>query len=134
MACAYCYVPRRNGFSNPITLFANIDQICGYTARHVARQGVKAVPNSVDATAWVYNIGENSDCSVDARLSGNVRDLAVAPCRTAKASFAMKHVNRGLLAWDPQGRNQDPVLADAAQRFAAPRRAYRPGRRSDSRD
>jgi spore photoproduct lyase family protein len=108
MACAYCYVPRRKGFSNPVTVFANIEQICRYTARHVARQGVKAVPNQVDPAAWVYDIGENSDCSVDARISANVRDLVdtfrVLP--TAKASFATKHVNRDLLEWDPQGRTR----------------------------
>ena len=108
MACAYCYVPRRKGFSNPVTVFANIDQIVRYTARHVARQGVKSVPDQVDASAWVYDIGENSDCSVDARLSDNVRDLvgAFRVLPTAKASFATKHVNRDLLDWDPQGRTR----------------------------
>ena len=108
MACAYCYVPRRKGFSNPVTVFANIEQICRYTARHVARQGVKAVPDQVDATSWVYDIGENSDCSVDARLSDNVRDLVdvFRTLPTAKASFATKHVNRDLLSWDPQGRTR----------------------------
>ena len=108
MACAYCYVPRRKGFSNPITVFANIEQICGYTARHVARQGAKPAPDQVDPTAWVYDIGENSDCSVDARLSDNVRDLVelFRGLPTAKASFATKHVNRDLLTWDPQGRTR----------------------------
>ncbi len=37
MACAYCYVPRRKGYSNPITVFANIEKITGYLARHVGR-------------------------------------------------------------------------------------------------
>jgi hypothetical protein len=27
MACAYCYVPRRKGYANPITVFVNIEQI-----------------------------------------------------------------------------------------------------------
>ena len=45
MACAYCYVPRRKGFSNPVTVFANIEQITRYTARHVALQGVKTTPD-----------------------------------------------------------------------------------------
>ena len=27
MACAYCYVPRRKGYANPISLFVNIDAI-----------------------------------------------------------------------------------------------------------
>lgn len=108
MACAYCYVPRRKGYANPITVFANIEQITGYLARHVGRQGVKPEPNSCDPKAWVYDIGENSDCSVDARVSDNVRDLVelFRGLPTAKASFATKHVNRDLLTWDPQGRTR----------------------------
>jgi len=108
MACSYCYVPRRKGYSNPITVFANIDRIAGYLERHVGRQGVKPEPNQCDPEAWVYDIGENSDCSVDARISDNVEDLVATFRRlpTAKASFATKHVNRGLLGWDPQGRTR----------------------------
>jgi spore photoproduct lyase len=108
MACAYCYVPRRKGYANPITVFTNIDKITGYLARHVGRQGTKTVPDQVDATSWVYDIGENSDCSVDARISDNVRDLVdlFRDLPTAKASFATKHVNRDLLTWDPQGRTR----------------------------
>jgi spore photoproduct lyase len=105
MSCAYCYVPRRKGFANPITTFVNIEQIAGFTERHVARQGPKPEPNQCDPVDWVYDIGESSDCSVDARLSGNVRDLVDLFARTpgAKASFATKHVNRDLLSWDPRG-------------------------------
>ncbi|MGW4948483.1 spore photoproduct lyase family protein [Actinoplanes sp. NPDC004185] len=108
MACAYCYVPRRKGYSNPITVFANIDKIQGYVQRHVSRQGVKPAPNECDPHAWVYDIGENSDCSLDARISDNVRDLVelFRWLPTAKASFATKHVNRDLLEWDPQGRTR----------------------------
>src|SRR3954462_11236855 len=108
MACAYCYVPRRKGYANPITVFTNIDQITGYLRRHVARQGVKTEPDQCDPAAWVYDIGENSDCSVDALVSDNVADL-VATFRelpTAKASFATKYVNRQLLDLDPQGRTR----------------------------
>lgn len=106
MACAYCYVPRRKGYSNPVTVFTNIEQITRHIARHVQRQGPKTEPNQCDPEAWVYDIGENSDCSVDARLSENVRDLCdlFRMLPTAKASFATKHVNRDLLEWDPQGR------------------------------
>lgn len=108
MACAYCYVPRRKGYSNPITVFANIEQITGYLARHVRRQGTKQEPDQVDPHAWVYDIGENSDCSVDATVSDNVRDLVelFRGLPTAKASFATKSVNRDLLGWDPQGRTR----------------------------
>jgi len=108
MACAYCYVPRHKGYSNPITVFANIDKITGYLRRHVARQGVKLQPNQCDPQAWVYDIGENSDCSVDAHVSANVRDLVdtFRDLPTAKASFATKHVNRDLIGWDPRGRTR----------------------------
>ncbi|MCW2614400.1 MAG: Spore photoproduct lyase [Frankiales bacterium] len=108
MACAYCYVPRRKGYANPVTVFANIEQITGYLRRHVGRQGVKAEPDQVDPHAWVYDIGESCDCSLDARLSDNVRDLVdlFRGLPTAKASFATKHVNRDLLGWDPRGRTR----------------------------
>ncbi len=97
MACAYCYVPRRKGFANPITTFVNIDQIAATIERHAARQGAKRSPNQVDPTYWVYDIGENSDCSVDAAIADNVRDLVTLfrQLPNAKASFATKYVNRG---------------------------------------
>lgn len=105
MACSYCYVPRRKGYANPITVFANIDKIAGYLERHAARQGVKPEPNQCDPVDWVYDIGENSDCSVDAMVSDNVRDLVdlFARIPNAKASFATKFVNRDLLDYDPRG-------------------------------
>ncbi|WP_231116208.1 spore photoproduct lyase family protein [Motilibacter rhizosphaerae] len=108
MACAYCYVPRRKGYSNPITVFTNIEQICGYLTRHVGRQGLKAEPSQTDPHAWVYDIGESSDCSLDATVSDNVRDLVdtFRALPTAKASFATKYVNRDLLGWEPQGRTR----------------------------
>ena len=108
MACAYCYVPRRKGFANPITVFANVDKVLATLERHAARQGMKVEPNQVDPALWVYDIGENSDCSVDAAIAGNVRDL-VALFRespNAKASFATKWVNRDLLEYDPRGRTR----------------------------
>jgi spore photoproduct lyase family protein len=108
MACAYCYVPRRKGYANPITVFTNIDQITRAVRRHVERQGVKPEPNECDPVDWVYDLGENSDCSVDALVSDNIADL-VATFRTlptAKASFATKYVNRQLLDLDPQGRTR----------------------------
>ncbi len=105
MACSYCYVPRRKGFANPITVFTNIEKITGYLERHAARQGVKAEPNQCDPVDWVYDLGENSDCSIDAMVSDNVRDLVDLFGRlpNAKASFATKLVNRDLLDYDPRG-------------------------------
>src|SRR4051812_23021596 len=89
MACAYCYVARRKGHSNPVTVFVNIEQICAAITRHARAQGRKPEPNQVDPQSWVYDLGENGDLSVDAAISDNVRDL-VALFRTqpnAKASF-----------------------------------------------
>ncbi|GAA1941804.1 spore photoproduct lyase family protein [Nocardioides hwasunensis] len=105
MACNYCYVPRRKGYANPITVFVNTDRIIGYLQRHVARQGPKPAPNQCDPVDWVYDIGENGDCSVDALISDNVADLvsAFAELDGAKASFATKFVNPDLLTYDPRG-------------------------------
>ncbi|MGW0161310.1 spore photoproduct lyase family protein [Mycobacterium sp. NPDC003323] len=105
MACSYCYVPRRKGYANPITVFANIEKILGYLERHAARQGPKTVPNQCDPVDWVYDVGENSDCSVDDLVSDNVRDLVELFARlpNAKASFATKLVNRRLLEYEPRG-------------------------------
>ena len=108
MACAYCYVGRRKGYANPISVFVNIDETTRAIARHAAKLGAKPEPNSIDPSAWVYDLGENGDLSVDAAISDNVRDL-VAAFRTlsnAKGSFATKYVNRELLDYDPQGRTR----------------------------
>jgi spore photoproduct lyase family protein len=108
MACAYCYVPRRKGYANPITLFTNIEAIVAHVRRHVRAQGPKPEPNQCDPHAWVYDIGENGDCSVDALVCDNTADLVAAfrTLPTAKASFATKFVNPDLLALDPQGRTR----------------------------
>jgi spore photoproduct lyase family protein len=108
MACAYCYVPRRKGYANPITVFTNIEQITGYLRRHAGRQGAKPEANEADPHSWVYDIGENSDCSVDALVSDNVADLVTLfrELPTAKASFATKYVNPRLLDLDPRGRTR----------------------------
>jgi spore photoproduct lyase len=108
MACAYCYVPRNKGFANPITTFVNIDQISRAIERHAAKQGMKLDPSQTDPRHWVYDIGVNSDCSVDAAISDNVRDL-VALFRelpNAKATFATKWVNDELLDYDPQRKTR----------------------------
>ncbi|MEU6124152.1 spore photoproduct lyase family protein [Streptomyces sp. NPDC047123] len=108
MACAYCYVPRRKGYANPITLFTNIEAIIAHVRRHVRAQGPKHEPNQCDEHAWVYDIGENGDCSVDALLCENTADYVAAfrQLPTAKASFATKFVNPDLLDLDPQGRTR----------------------------
>jgi len=105
MACAYCYVPRRKGYANPVTAFVNIDHVVKAVQQHAARTGPKTTPNQVDADRWVYDLGENGDLSADAYISDNVRDLVAAfrDIPNAKGSFATKHVNTDILDYDPQG-------------------------------
>jgi len=108
MACSYCYVARRKGYANPITTFVNIEEISASVERHAARQGMKLEETQADPEHWVYELGTNSDLSVDAAVSDNVRDL-VALFRAlpdAKATFATKFVNRELLDYDPRGRTR----------------------------
>jgi spore photoproduct lyase len=108
MACSYCYVPRRKGYANPVSVFVNIDEITRAIARHAGRLGAKPEANSIDRIDWVYDLGENGDLSLDAAVSDNVRDLIAAfrAIPNAKGSFATKLVNRDLLAYDPQGRTR----------------------------
>jgi spore photoproduct lyase family protein len=106
MACSYCYVARRKGNANPITVFVNIEEIVGSIERHAAKQGMKLEETQADPELWVYELGTNSDLSVDAAVSDNVRDLVVlfSTLPNAKATFATKFVNRELLGYDPQGK------------------------------
>ncbi len=104
MACSYCYVPRRKGFANPISIFVNIEQISNYIRRHAAKQFEKTQPDHIDPKYWVYEIGENGDCSVDTAICDNVKDLMTLfkGIPNAKLTFATKFVNREMLTYDPQ--------------------------------
>jgi spore photoproduct lyase len=108
MSCVYCYVARRKGFANPITTFVNIEQICQSIEKHAFKQGTKTEPSQADPKLWVYELGTNNDCAVDATLSNNVRDLVALFRRlpNAKATFATKYVNRELLTYDPQRKTR----------------------------
>jgi spore photoproduct lyase family protein len=108
LSCAYCYVPRHKGFANPITTFVNSEQIALYIARHAAKQGHKAAPTPADDHLWVYELGCNSDTSIDAAISLATRDLVeqFKNLPNAKATFATKWVNRDLLNYDPQGKTR----------------------------
>ncbi len=108
MACSYCYVPRRKGYANPVSVFVNVDEIAAAIARHAKRLGAKPEPNTIDPVDWVYDLGENGDLSLDATVSDNVRDLVAAfrGIPNGKGSFATKLVNRDLLDYDPQGRTR----------------------------
>ncbi|WP_202620110.1 spore photoproduct lyase family protein, partial [Escherichia coli] len=88
--------------------FVNTEQACGAIRRHALRQGPLPEPDSIDPQAWVYDIGENGDLSVDASLYDGVRDFVhlFREIPNAKASFATKAVNRDLLTYEPRGRTR----------------------------
>lgn len=111
MSCSYCYVARRKGYANPITVFANIEQIRRHIVNKCTRLGNKVItPENAqtDPHKWVWDIGENNDCSVDALVSNNIKDLieTFANISNAKASFATKYVNRGLLDYKHGGNTR----------------------------
>jgi spore photoproduct lyase family protein len=108
MSCAYCYVPRHKGYANPVTVFVNIERIVAAIRRHAGKLGPKTEPNTVDPRYWVYDIGCNSDCSADAALSDNVKDLVrlFTTLPNAMGSFATKWVNRELLGYAPRGKTR----------------------------
>ncbi|MEJ2881027.1 spore photoproduct lyase family protein [Pedobacter sp. GR22-6] len=108
MSCSYCYVPRRKGYANPITTFVNIEKIMGYLSRHATRQGPKLTEDLIDPSHWVYEIGENGDCSVDAAICNNVKDLIglYAELPNAKLSFATKFINREMLDYNPKEKTR----------------------------
>jgi spore photoproduct lyase len=108
MSCSYCYVPRRKGYANPITLYVNVEQALAYLRRHIAKQGIKLMPDEVDPLYWVYEIGENGDCSADAAICNNVKDFVqfFRTQPTAKMTWATKFVNPELLDYDPQGKTR----------------------------
>lgn len=108
MSCAYCYVARRKGFANPVTVFVNIEQICATISKHAESQGMKLTPTQADEDDHVYELGTNSDCAADALISNNLKDMVSLFRRVpnAKGTFATKYVNRTLLDYDPQRKTR----------------------------
>ncbi len=94
-ACQYCYVARRKGGANPLTIFINIEEVAGSIRRHQRKLGAKLAPDGCDARFWTYDIGCNADLSLDAMVCDNpgylVREFATM--EYAKATFATKTVN-----------------------------------------
>jgi DNA repair photolyase len=110
-SCQYCYVSRRKGGSNPLTIFVNVEQIAGSIRRHSNRLGPKLEPDQCDARYWTYDIGCNADLSLDALVCDNpgylVREFAGDGMPHAKATFATKTVNDDYwLALDPRGKTR----------------------------
>lgn len=121
MACAYCYVARRKGTSNPISVFVNDDEIVAAIRTHAASLPSKPELQT-DPVYWTYDIGEGSDCSVDAAVCGSVRGMVEAfrTIPNAKATFATKAVNDEMLTYDPQGKTRirfSLMPADLARRL-----------------
>ncbi len=61
--------------SGSITASVNIDDILSSVERQASRQGIKLEPTLADSDRWVYELETNSDLSVHAALSDNIRDL-----------------------------------------------------------
>ncbi|SEO03849.1 hypothetical protein SAMN05216436_12947 [bacterium A37T11] len=69
---------------------------------------MKPIPDLIDPDYWVYEIGENDDCSVDATICNNVKDLITLFTKlpNAKVTFATKFVNKELLNYNPKGKTR----------------------------
>lgn len=108
-SCQYCYVARRKGGSNPLTIFVNIDEIAASIRKHQKKLGAKTEPNQCDDLFWTYDIGCNADLSADSFVCDNpgflVREFATMDF--AKATFATKTVHDDYwLALDPKGKTR----------------------------
>ena len=101
--CAYCYVDRHKTV-NPITLFTNTDEITSAVDAHTNTLPWPKPANQTDPTFWTYDIGCNSDISVDYDLNVGIRDVFAfyRDHPRAKGTFATKFVNRAMLDFDPK--------------------------------
>ncbi len=106
MSCAYCYVARRKQYANPVTLYANREQMVSSWEQHLAALPQKQ-SNQTHPTLWAYDIGCNNDISIDARLC-NTPKILIEKFRgtRALASFATKAVTPSMLEYDPQGHTR----------------------------
>lgn len=108
-SCQYCYVARRKGGSNPLTIFINIEEIAGSIHRHQKKLGAKTEPNQCDDNFWTYDIGCNADLSADSFICDNPGFLvrSFAEMEFAKGTFATKTVHDDYwLQLDPKGKTR----------------------------
>ncbi|MDF9800477.1 spore photoproduct lyase [Catalinimonas alkaloidigena] len=106
-ACAYCYVDRHKAI-NPISLFTNVEEIFEHVDEHAMSLPWPKTSSQTDDVYYTYDIGCNSDVSVDATLSDSIQ-YAIRFFRDhprAKGTFATKFVNKDLLQYDPQGKTR----------------------------
>ena len=108
-SCQYCYVARRKGASNPLTVFVNIEEIAHSIRKHQKKLGAKTEPNQCDEKYWTYDVGCNADLSADSYVCDNpaflVREFATM--EFAKGTFATKTVRDDY--WtnlDPRGKTR----------------------------
>jgi len=101
--CTYCYVDRHKSV-NPITLFTNTQEILQVIDRHVHTLNWPKKPHQTDSTYYVYDMGCNSDLSVDASISPGIMKAMdfFRDHPKAKGSFATKFVNTDLLNYNPK--------------------------------
>jgi DNA repair photolyase len=94
-SCQYCYVARRKGGSNPLTVFVNVEEIAASIRKHQNKLGAKLTPNQCDPKFWSYDIGCNADLSADSFVCDNPGYLVkeFASMEFAKATFATKTVH-----------------------------------------
>jgi spore photoproduct lyase len=108
-SCQYCYVARRKGGSNPLTIFVNVEEIAASIRKHQKKLGAKLEPNQCDANFWTYDIGCNADLAADSFVCDNPAFLIkeFATMEFAKATFATKTVHDEYwLKIDPKGRTR----------------------------
>lgn len=108
-SCQYCYVARRKGASNPLTIFVNVDEVAASIRKHQSKLGAKTEPNQCDERFWTYDIGCNADLSADSFVCDNsgflIREFATM--EYAKATFATKTVHDDYwLSIDPKGKTR----------------------------
>ena len=108
-SCQYCYVARRKGGSNPLTVFVNIEEIAYSIRKHQQKLGAKLEPNQCDARFWTYDIGCNADLAADSFVCDNPAFLVkeFATMEYAKGTFATKTVrNDYWTSIDPKGKTR----------------------------
>ena len=108
-SCQYCYVARRKGGSNPLTIFVNVEEIAASIRKHQKKLGAKLEPNQCDPKFWTYDIGCNADLAADTYVCDNPAFLIkeFATMEHAKGTFATKTVRDDY--WtkiDPKGKTR----------------------------
>ena len=135
MSCSYCYVPRRKGYANPITVFVNIEKILGYLERHCRATGDEAGAEPVRPRRLGLRPRR------ERRLLGRRDGLRQRPGpgrpvrRPAERQGELRHQVRQPRAarLRPAWRHPGPLLADAGGRVEEGRHPHLEDRRPDRR-